>query len=348
MVLKSYRTRRLPLFLFLVSAAVLPLSANATSCTTQAKMTPALRDALSQAGRTALADVQKGDVQGFRESAAPSVAADSNGLEHSVLHLEPLITGASITVEELYLLDASGNPAALPQTDFYCGSPVVVFNVANLPSGTYALAILHATGVPQPQQVSLILLKAPDGNWKVAGLFVKPMIAAGHDGLWYWKAARNYAQTKMDWNAWFYYRMARNLLDPLDFLSSPNLERLDREADQIRPGDLPGSAPMTIAAEAGKFVVTTIDTSTALGELDLDVHYSPDLTQAAQLSDPLSARKQVTAVMSALLRVHPELLGAFHGIWVHAEQGTTSLFVLELPMNQISASPSAKSNSAPR
>jgi hypothetical protein len=41
--------------------------------------------------------------------------------------------------------------------------------------------------------------------------------------------------------------------------------------------------------------------------------------------------------MSALLRVHPELQWAFHGIWVHAEEGASSPFALELPMDQIVA-----------
>jgi hypothetical protein len=43
----------------------------------------------------------------------------------------------------------------------------------------------------------------------------------------------------------------------------------------------------------------------------------------------------VTDVMTALLAQHPELHDAFHGIWVHADQGGSSLFALELPMNGI-------------
>ena len=156
-------------------------------------------------------------------------------------------------------------------------------------------------------------------------------------GLWYWVSARKYAQTKMDWNAWFYYRLATDLLDPLDFLSSPNLEKLQHEADQIRPTDLPGKAAMTFYAQSELIRVTAIDTSTELGGLDLDVHYAPDATQAVQLRDPISARRQVTAAMSALLKMHPEMQGAFHGIWVHADQGTGTLFALELPMDQIAA-----------
>ncbi len=129
----------------------------------------------------------------------------------------------------------------------------------------------------------------------------------------------------------------RPTFDPLDSLSSPNLTKLQQEADQARPQDLPGTAPMTSISNGEMITVTAIDTTTALGALDLDVHYKPDATEVAQLQDPGTARKQVTDVMAGLLQMHPELEKAFHGIWVHADQGTASLFALELPMNQIAA-----------
>jgi hypothetical protein len=216
---------------------------------------------------------------------------------------------------------------------------VVVVNFPSLPQGTYALALLHATGVPQPQQISIILANAPGNRWMLAGFFFKPMIAAGHDGLWYWVSARKYAQTKMNWDAWFYYRMASNLLEPLDSLSSPNLVKLQHESDEVRPANLPGEKPLSLNAFGSSFALTTIQTTTMFGALDLDVEYTPDTMQAAQLHDPVSARKQVTQVMSALMALHPELQQAFHGMWVHANQGTASLFALELPMDQIAAAP---------
>jgi hypothetical protein len=52
--------------------------------------------------------------------------------------------------------------------------------------------------------------------------------------------------------------------------------------------------------------------------------------------------------MAALLTMHPELNDAFHGFWVHADQGSASLFSLELSMNQIvqgTQSPVTNSNS---
>jgi hypothetical protein len=351
MVMRLAKVRSALGFLIVVWVVMQAGRAFAASCLTQSQMTVAEREELASTSRTLLWQIQTNNTQVLRSDVIPSLAANFEGIVGSVSHLQPLVQASAITVDELYLLDASDNSAGAASAgaihvDFYCGSPVVSLSFPALPAGTYALAMVHATGVPHPQQISLILSKSAEGRWLLAGLFVKPMTQEGHDGLWYWVTARKYSQTKMDWNAWFYYRIATNLLDPLDFLSSPNLEKLQREADQIRPTDLPGKTAMTFYAQGQLITVSAIDTSTELGGLDLDVHYAPDATQAAQLRDPNTARGQVTAVMSALLRMHPELQGAFHGIWVHADQGTSTLFALELPMNQIvggSTAPAAPS-----
>jgi hypothetical protein len=238
-----------------------------------------------------------------------------------------------ITVNAIYLLDASADPPNAERTDFFCGSPVVGFNFTGLPKGTYALAILHATGVPKPQQVTLILAKSPDARWLLAGFFDKPMVVAGHDGAWYWEEARKFAQGNAKWGAWFYYRIATELLDPVDFIASQNLEKLRRETDDVH-ADLPApTGPLPISINGTTYRVTSVDTTTALGPLDLEVHYTPDPNQAAELRSPVAARKQVSDLMAGLLVAHPELRGAFQGMWLHADQGNASLFALELPMS---------------
>jgi hypothetical protein len=298
-------------------------------------MTPTQRDALSSAARQIVAKVQVGDAQALRANTIPAVAADFAGIANSVEGLAPLVQRATITVDSLYSLDASTQPGGTARTDFFCGTPMVMLTLNDLPSGTYALAILHATGVPKPQQISLILSQTTDHRWMLAGFFGKPMLEAGHDGLWYWQSARSYAQRNMKWDAWFYYRTAAYFLNPVDFLSSPNLEKLRREEDGVHPDNLPGARPLMINALGSGFQVTAIDTTSVFGELDLDVHYAPNPAQVAQLQDPPSARKQVTDVMTALLALHPELIEAFHGIWIHADNGSASVFSLELPMRQI-------------
>jgi hypothetical protein len=318
-------------------AAACRCNAHAAGCSTQAQMTVADRTSLQGSARSVLAQVQSGDEAGLQANTIPAVAADFSGIRNSVEYLRPLVQRATITVDSLYLLDASEDQAGEAHTDFYCGSPIVVLNFTNLPPAVYALAIVHATGIAQPQQVALIFSKAAGGRWMLAGFFSKPMTAAGHDGLWYWTSARQYAQTKLDWDAWLYYRMAANLLNPLEFLSSPNLQKLERETDQTKPENMPGAQPLRITMQSGTYTLTAIDTTTELGGLDLDVHYSPDAAQASQLQNPPMAREQVSGIMAALLQLHPELAKAFHGIWVHADAGNASLFALELPMSQIPA-----------
>jgi hypothetical protein len=122
----------------------------------------------------------------------------------------------------------------------------------------------------------------------------------------------------------------------VEFLSSSNLDKLHHEADGVKPQNLPdGSAPVTLTANGSNFALTNVDTTTALGPLDLDVHYTPDPSQAEQLRNPPAARSQMVAVMTALLSQHPELRAAFHGMWIHADQGSATLFALELPMDGI-------------
>ncbi|MGA2050256.1 MAG: hypothetical protein ABSG96_21355, partial [Terracidiphilus sp.] len=130
-------------------------------------------------------------------------------------------------------------------------------------------------------------------RWMLGGFFSKPMTVAGHDGLWYWVSARKFMQNNMNWDAWFYYRMAAYFLDPVDFLSSPNLDKLQHEQDRVKPADLPDTKqPLMIAGQDSAFQVTNIDTTTTFGPLDLEVEYSPDALQAVQLHDPPSAVKR--------------------------------------------------------
>ena len=317
--------------------AMLVQGARAASCLTQATMPAQERTALAAAARGMLVQVQNGDVNGLKANTLPAVAADFGGIAQTVQDLSPQVKTATITVEAVYDLDASMDAAGQQSIQFFCGAaPVVVLNFAGLPPGKYALALTHATGVEKPQQVSLILAEN-GGRWQLAGFFAKPMITAGHDGLWYWVSARKYKQANGRWAAWIYYRTAWNLLEPLDNLQSPNLQKLQQETDEVKPADFPADKPVTVNAAGGAFQVTAVDTTTAFGGLDLEVHYAPDAGQAASLRNPPMARKQVMDVMTALLATHPELKQAFHGIWVHADQGTASLFALELPMDQISA-----------
>lgn len=338
------------LLICVIAGVLVPTSARAATCKTQSQLTAAERNALLNTAHVLTSEVQTGDLQGLRANTFPAVAADFSGISASAEGLKPLVQQATITVDSLYLLDASAEPAGAARTDFFCGSPVVVMNFTNLPPGNYALAIVHATGVAKPQQISLVLAQGADQRWTLGGFSSRAMTEAGHDGVWYWASARRFAQKNMNWDAWFYYQTAAYFVVPNDFLSSPNLEKLQHEEEAVKPTSLPAATtPLVLNANGSSYQVTGIDTTSELGGYDLEVQYTPDSTQAAQLRNPPLARKQVTDVMLALIGLHPELQSAFHGIWVHANQGSDSLFSLELPMDQIlpgSLTPAAGTSSA--
>jgi hypothetical protein len=311
------------------------LPALGVSCKTQGAMTEAERAPIVQAARQIALDVQGGHAADLKAATVPAVAANFNSIAQSAAALIPLISGATITVDAVYKLDASDAKPGDEQEQFFCGaadsSLHVTFSIQHLPPGLFAFALVHATGVGKPQQIALLLQSLNAGGaWQLAGFFPKPLSVAGHDGLWYWKQARTYAQKKQTWNAWFYYSTAISLLQPAGFFSSANLEKLVDEQQAIRPTDLPGTAPLTINAEGAAYKITNLRTDDALGGLDLVAHY--DSTS----SDPVAGRAHTIAVMHGLLTLHPELRDAFHGLWVFADAGPGGqAFSLEQPMTEL-------------
>uniref|UniRef100_A0A372ITM2 Uncharacterized protein n=2 Tax=Paracidobacterium acidisoli TaxID=2303751 RepID=A0A372ITM2_9BACT len=299
-------------------------------------MTDVQRGALAQAARRIAADMQAGNAAAVRAVTIAPVASQFDGIAATIQTVHPEIEHALVTVNALYLLNAT-DLRSTEDTQFFCALPgsqmTVTFSIPQLPPGNYGFVLVHATGVDQPQQLSMVLENDPAGSssWKLAGFFVRPLLAAGHDGLWYWRAARDYAKKKQNWNAWFYYQTATPLLAPVDFLSSPNLDKLRREAQAVHPEELPGQDPMELKAGGQSFSITNITTDGSLGGLDLVITY-----KAAGATDPVAARAQVVMVMKAMLEQHPELRQAFHGLWVYAAVDGQHPFALELPMDQIS------------
>ena len=318
------------------AAALSPL-AHAVSCVTQSQMTAADRNTYAQSARSVASNVQAGNVAAVKAATIASVAAQFDSIASSIQALSPQIQGATLTVNSLYLLKAGDLKAPQDETQFFCSVPgsqrVVTLSIPQLPPGTYLLAILHATGVEHSQQLSLILENDPSGSdsWKLAGFFARPLTAAGRDGLWYWTEARNYSQKKQDWNAFLYYQTAAYLLNPVDFLSSPNFEKLQKEAQAIRPAEWPGAEPLVLNANGQNFNITNVRTDSFPGGLDLVITY-----KAKDVSDPVALRSQILDLMKALLAKHPELRQAFHGLWVYANAENQHPFAIEMPMNQIS------------
>jgi hypothetical protein len=304
----------------------------AVNCETQAQMPEAERADLLAAARSLASMVQSGDAAAVEQHTISSVRSQFTGIANSIRQTAPAITRATIAVSALYLLDASDIAAAQPETQFFCeaanSSIHVEVGIPQLPKGKYALALVHATGVAQPQQFALLLQRTD--AWQLAGFFVKPMLVAGHDGVWYWTKARQFNGQGQKWDAYFYYTVADYLATPADFLDSSNLDKLRAEEAAAKPAGLPGAQPMVLTANGQSFPVVDLHTDGSLGGLDLVIRFT-----AADIGDPVASRARNIQVMNAMLGLHPELRQGFHGLWVFAEAKGQQPFGIELPMSEI-------------
>lgn len=310
----------------------LPLAAGAATCTTQAELTAQDRDMLSAVALRLSMEVGQQDYAGLQAALLPAEASAWNGIRGAAEQAAPLLAGGQMQLRNLYLLDASSLTAPA-DTEFFCadksGAINVTITMPGLPPGKYALALADATGSPQAGQLGLVL--AWDGTgaaWKLAGLSGHQGVFDGHDGVWYWTRGRALAHAD-PWSAWYSYDAARYLLIPVDYVSSPNLEKLRQEQSQIEPS--PEKAfPLSLQQGDRTWKIDGVVLDPSLHEPDLGVAY-----ESTGVTDPAALRTEATSVMSALLKAQPGLRANFHGLWAYAVKDGKRTPVMELPMAQI-------------
>jgi hypothetical protein len=324
-----------------VSCALLsvPIASHAASCTTQAEMTAADRDALAAAGQRLAQAIAQQDFATVQAALLPAVAQQWDGIRGVVEQGAPLLKGGQILLRSLYLLDAS-TLTAPADTQFFCsnanGSLTVSISMRGLPAGRYAVVLADAASAQSGGQLAFILGwvtggSGPESNsgWKLGGVFLRPGFLDGHDGVWYWQRARELERTGSPWSAWFCYETARYLLVPVDFLSSPNLEKLGQEEAQVKnsPAEV---FPYSLPDGPRTWKIDSVRLDASLRQADLSVTY-----ESTGVSDPAAVRTEAVAVLSALLKAQPALRENFHGLWAYAAKDGKAAPVMELPMAQI-------------
>ncbi len=310
-----------------------PRMAEAETCITQSQMQPAERDALAAAAGQIAQNIQANDASAVRAQTISEFQSDFAGMAGLIATTAPRLKAGPLEVEQIYILDASkltktpsgGNPDA----QFFCtlnkSEQEADFSVPQLPPGRYGFAMVKVANAA-PWRVSM-LLRQENGRWLLAGLYPKPLLAAGHDGLWYWKQARTLAAEKEQWNAWLYFDEALALLRPAGFVSSSHLDKLQTELASAAPSAVSGLSPeqplVVKAADGTEFRFTQIATDDSFGREGIDViaHLRVDA-----LGDATTARKRNDQAAAALVQAHPELRKAFHGVEIVADvqgQGQT-------------------------
>ncbi len=356
-----------PVALALAAALATAPVARAETCTTQSGMAEPERNALADAAQSIALDVLANNAPELRANSVAELQKDFGALQYMVAVTSPKLAGASATVDQVYLLDAStlkrNADGSAPDAQFFCSlnrsTMEADFVIPALPPGKYGFAIVNLTGAtgasqPAPWRLSL-LLRQEQGKWLLAGFYPKPMTAAGHDGLWYWTQARQFSKEKQPWNAWLYYQAATMLLRPADFVLSSHLDKLRTETAAAAPPALSEGisvdAPLVVKGANGAeyhFTGLTVDDSLNQPALDIAAHLRADPSPApnpnaeakpgAKAPAPVTSidpRQRNTDAMIALLAAYPELRKPFHGVEIYAEAPGQPPLSTELPMAEI-------------
>lgn len=333
----AFQHLRFAAVLLSLGLACLAPHARAVSCTSQGELSQVDRSSLISAATPLAVAVAAQNFDPLKAALLPAVLPDWEGIRSVAQGAKPLLQGGELHWRNTYLLDATDLKAPA-DTQFFCSnadnSATVTVNLRSLPAGKYALMIADFSGSPQAGQLGLIL--GFDGSWKLGGLFAREGLLDGHDAIWYWTQARDTARknpTPKSWSAWFLFDTARFLELPVDFISSPNLEKLNREQQNLASPheSLPLTVNPTDAADAGKsWKITGLRIDTTLHTPDLGLTY-----EGSGLTDPIAARHEAIQVMSGLLHEHPELRQSFHGLWAYAEKDSKQSYAIELAMRDI-------------
>lgn len=294
-------------------------------------MTPQDRDALATAAQKLSVAVVQQDFTTLQASLLPVVAQQWEGIRDAVEQGGPVVKGGQVQLRSLYALDATSltTPA---DTQFFCsnstGTMTVTISMRSLPPGKYAVVLADATGSALNGQLGFILGQDA-GAWKMGGVFVRPGALEGHDGVWYWQRARELARSNEPWGAFYCYEVARYLSLPVDFISTPNLDRLQQEQGQLKNAP-PEAFPYSVTAGDRTWKITAIRFDPTLRQADLGVTY-----ESAGVTDPAAQRTEAIAVLGALLKAKPVLQATFHGLWAYSSNNGKITPVMELPMAQI-------------
>lgn len=296
-------------------------------CTTADDMDVPTRTSLENAAQRFFTMAQQGDTATMQNAAIASLASNFGSVATAVNDAKPYLAGTQPTVRGAYLLDSTGTdqksnqafsgPAQQSErTEFFCGiynSPDRVAFVFNqLPPGKYGVVIMSATNGTAPYQVSLIL-KQENGQWKLAGFFPKAQQVAGHDAAWFVIQARQYKQKGQYHDAWFYYQLAFDLMQPFPAMNAPTLDKLYDEMQQVQPSDLPLNGPVDVSAGARVFKVSAIFPLAVGDAIDLVVRY-----QASDLSDRARVDQDNRLLIRTLLAKYPEFREAFTAVVARA------------------------------
>jgi hypothetical protein len=308
----------LRIFLFTLILLVASISAWSQTCQNRDEIPEQTRTAIENAAQQTVQQAIHGDVNSLRANIAPSQQSSFNGIAATLNDNKAALEGARPQLRSSFLLDTGATPS--PDGRFYCGvfgatgmaANGAEFDLPGLSAGKYAVVIEDLVGNKGPYSLTTIFQDV--SGWKVAGLYIYPQSAVGHDGIWYLQQARDYKNKGQNHNAWFYYVESWELMAPVRFMETTLLGNIIKESNSALPKDVPsGGKSVSYSANGKTYNITDMSVFLTEKSLDLSIKYSVPSTAdfAATAAD---ARNLANAYVSQ----YPELKDAFNNVWAHA------------------------------
>lgn len=317
------------------------------ACLTASDMGPNAVSTLENTAKRFFQMAAQGDSASLQQNAIPGLASSFGGVEAAVNDHKADFSGAQSAVRPPYVLEAPGT-APVQRAEFFCGiynSPDRVgFSIPNLPPGTYAVVIQDVTS-PKGARYSLTMIlqdmsatnaaQNPEAGlatatWKLAGYYVRPETINGHDGQWFWDKARQFKAQNQLLNAYYYYIEARQLLSPVDFLGTPQLDKIYDETQQAVPKDMPVNGPVDNVIGGQSYKLSQVFPLPVGQELDLVVKYDvPDISNSTQIF------QQNMNLIKGFVAKYPEVRSAFDAVVARAVNPQGQDYGSLLPMKDI-------------
>jgi len=304
----------------------------AQNCSTGSDVDPATNSAIQAAAKQYFDYASHGDVFNLKQNAIASLQSNFGGIEGVVIDQKPAYAGAQASVQNVYLLDASG-AASSGRAEFFCGvwgTPTFAsFAINNLPSGRYAIVTQNVSGGKEAYMLTLIL-KQEQSAWKLAGYYSKPSDIGGHNADWYLTKAREYKSKGQNHDAWFYYLTAWDLMGPVDFMSTPKRDKVGDEMQPVRPADVPADHPVDLVAGGTTWKITREFPERGDNGLVLVVKY-----QSADVSNTQKTFDDNMAVIKAVVSKYPEYREAFSAVVARAADPSGHEYASLLAMKDV-------------
>src|SRR5215475_2702912 len=277
-----------------------------------------------------------GDAESLRRNAIPVVAGNFQGIAATVQGNKDKIAGGQPSIRAEYLLVAPG-PGNYERAEFICGlfnSPDrTSFIIPGLPAGTYALVIQDVKDSKVPFTITYVL-QQNQAAWQLAGYYARARQIGRHDGLWYWVQAREMKKQNQPHNSFFYYLTAADLLAPVPFMSTTQLDKLYEEEQSAAPKDLPtgnNPVPMNLAGRTYNVIQAFPIADDSNQGLQLVVKYQA----ISDISNTGQAYQDSMNFLRSLAAQHPEYKTAFTALVARAVAPNGQDYGVVLPVKDI-------------